>query len=116
MKNAIFRFRTVLANFLDWLSTLNTAQLTSIPALIVIGVMIILGNVNMSRIANMLLVSSIFSAGSVISLVIIFRKEFPFFQTIKGKPAIILGSIGFLMSCPISIAILVRLAMDLFQR
>lgn len=116
MNNVIIRLRIMLARFFDQVDIRNTAWLTSILALIAVGVMISFGNFKLPRVTNMLLVSFIFAIGSVISLVFIIRKEFPFFRNIKGKPAIILGVIGFLMSFPISIAILGRLVIELLQR
>jgi hypothetical protein len=114
MKNSSSKYRALLTLLVNKVRTTNTVWLTSIPALIVVVVMMILGTVNFSKMNSMLIVSCLFAIGGISSLVVVIRKEFPFFRNIRGKTAIALGIVGLLMAWSISLAIVIRVALELF--
>lgn len=116
-RKSSFVLLTFLDNFLDVVKNIDIKWLTSFPSLIVITVMIIVGNLDIAYSENLndLLIGFIFLTASLVSVIIIIRKEYPFFRTIKGRPAIFLGVIGFLISFPLAAAIFIRLLLNIFR-
>jgi len=117
MRLVNFIYKNLIAVW-EKIKQINIKWLTSVPALLIVTIMIIVGNfdINLSKTTNQLLVGFIFFTASIISILIIARREYPFYQTIKGKPAVFLGIIGLLMSCPLTLAIFVKIILDIFER
>lgn len=102
----------------EWISNVDTIWLTSIPACIAVIIMILSPQLDLptSSQANKIVAVCVFGLGGVSSLVVVIRKEFPFFRKIKGKPAVILGTVGLLMSWIISMGILISMFLALVRQ
>ena len=107
---------TILKSITNKISTTNTIWLTSIPAIIAILIMAMLGNANLSKINSMIIVSCIFILSGFSSLVVVIRKEFPFYRIISGKVAIVIGIIGLFLSWSIALLIIIRIMLELLGK
>jgi hypothetical protein len=97
------------------LTNTDIRWLTSFPALVIVACMIFFPKIETFKNTNLILVCLMFGVASFISLIIIIRKEYPFFRPIRGKSALALGIIGLILSCPMTIILLVRLALNMLQ-